>query len=381
MVVATRVLQLAEDYEPPGFAHVPGPDAAIFLCAVDHRTGYRGRHLVDGKGPFAGSALMWELGLRAARGRPGLLGASALLDVDTATVGDAFRVDGETGRGPGPAGGALARAGQRPRAGYSGSAAALLRGERGSPLGHGGLIARLAPFDAYSDPLAKKGFLFAKICERRGWLEVGDPEAWEVSADNVLMRLALRSGLVDEGPLDRVRAQTRAAFKRLAGETGISPPLLDDLLWELGRDDPDLLGARRRRPARAASRSGLPLVLTRGGPLRARGISRESTDRADEGPRCDLARQGEGALGWRARDCALRSRPRPPASIAGSGGTTIPPPPPPHGGRAKIVDGLAVAPSDAPQKVVAAIAAANRIANGPPVLLGRRPSELEVRLL
>jgi hypothetical protein len=119
----------------------------------------------------------------------------------------------------------------------------LLRASEGRLSGRGGLIARLASFDAYSDPLAKKGFLFAKICERRGWLAVVDPEAWEVSADNVLMRLALRSGLVEEGPLDRVRAQTRAAFKRLAGETGISPPLLDDLLWELGRDDPDLIGA------------------------------------------------------------------------------------------------------------------------------------------
>ena len=37
------------------------------------------------------------------------------------------------------------------------------------------------------------------------WLEVSDPESWEVSADNVLMRLALRSGLVPEGDVDQVR--------------------------------------------------------------------------------------------------------------------------------------------------------------------------------
>jgi len=91
--------------------------------------------------------------------------------------------------------------------------------------------------------LAKKSFLFAKIAERRGWLSVSDPEAWEVSADNVLMRIALRCGLVEPGELDVVRAATREAFKQLAAEAGVAVPVLDDLLWELGRDDPDLLGS------------------------------------------------------------------------------------------------------------------------------------------
>ncbi len=57
------------------------------------------------------------------------------------------------------------------------------------------------------------------------------------------MRLALRSGLVDQGPLDDVRVATRRAFKDLALQTDIPVPVLDDMLWELGRDDPDLLGA------------------------------------------------------------------------------------------------------------------------------------------
>ncbi len=39
-----------------------------------------------------------------------------------------------------------------------------------------------------------------------------------------------------------MRAATRAAFGQVAGAAGIEPPVLDDLLWELGRDDPDLLG-------------------------------------------------------------------------------------------------------------------------------------------
>jgi hypothetical protein len=56
------------------------------------------------------------------------------------------------------------------------------------------------------------------------------------------MRLALRSGLVHPGAGDEVRAATREAFRRVADAAEIEPPALDDLLWELGRDDRDLLG-------------------------------------------------------------------------------------------------------------------------------------------
>ena len=62
-------------------------------------------------------------------------------------------------------------------------------------------------------------------------------------ADNVLMRLALRSGLVEPVELADVRAATRDAFKQVAERSGVPPPVLDDLLWELGRDNPDLVGA------------------------------------------------------------------------------------------------------------------------------------------
>jgi hypothetical protein len=124
-----------------------------------------------------------------------------------------------------------------------GGARELLEASAGRLGGDGGLLALHAPNEAYSDPLAKKSFLFAKICERRGWFEARDPESWEVCADNVLMRLGLRSGLVEPGPLADVRAATRDVFKLVAERSGVPPQVLDDLLWELGRDDPDLLGA------------------------------------------------------------------------------------------------------------------------------------------
>jgi hypothetical protein len=243
--VVERVRALWRDYTPPDFAHVPNPDAAIFLCAVDHKTGYERDHLVDGEGPFAGSELMWAVALR----RADELNAASLRDVEAPMVEGLFRIDDET----------VADAGRRAQlwrdlaAGlllaYDGSAQSLLDSAGGRL---DDLLDRLGAFDAYADPLAKKAQLFAKICERRGWLSVSDPKNWEVSADNVLMRLALRSGLVGEGDLDQVRAETRDAFKRIALETRISPPELDDMLWELGRDDPDLLGtvADVREPPR-----------------------------------------------------------------------------------------------------------------------------------
>jgi hypothetical protein len=240
--VAARVKELAEGYEPPGFAETPGVDAALFLCAIDHRTGYRRAFLVGGKGPYDGSALLWALGCAAERRRPGLLSAASLADVDADRVAELFRIGGETLAGP-PERAQLWRnlaAGLGER--YEGSAEALLAAAE-SRLGRpGGLIARLAEFEAFADPLAKKSYLFAKIAARRGWFAVADAESWELCADNVLMRLALRSGLVHPGPVDVVRAATREALKRVAEEAGLEPPLLDDLLWELGRRDPDLLG-------------------------------------------------------------------------------------------------------------------------------------------
>lgn len=232
---------------------MPDPDAALFLCAIDHRTGYRRAHTVDGRGPYGGSELMWALGLRAAAREPGLLRAERLRDVGAEQVASWFRADEETVADAAERADLwrdLARGLERD---YGGAAAAVLAAPAGMLAGAQGLVARLARYRAYSDPLAKKAFLFAKIAERRGWLEVADPEHWEVAADNVLMRLALRSGLVEPGPLDRVRADTRTAMKELAASAGTSPPLLDDMLWELGREDPDLLGSEAgdlREPAR-----------------------------------------------------------------------------------------------------------------------------------
>ncbi len=240
---AERVRELAEGYEPPDYAEVPTPDAALFLCAIDHQTGFEGRHTVDGAGPYEGSALLWALGLRAEARVPGAITARSLLDVAPESIEAVFRVDGKP-VADGEKRAALWRElARRLAKDYGGKVEALIEASKGRLDGPGGMMLRLSAFEAYSDPLRKKSFLFCKIAERRGWLEVTDPENWQVSADNVLMRLALRAGLVEQGEVEEVREATKEAFKQVADRAEIAPPLLDDLLWERGREDPDLLGS------------------------------------------------------------------------------------------------------------------------------------------
>jgi hypothetical protein len=240
--VTQRVRKLADGYEPPSFSHVPDPDAALFLCAIDHQTGYRGRYLVGGRGPFEGSALLWAVGLQQALRQRGLLTAAGLRGVTPERVAELFRIGGETVADPERRAELWRDLADGLARDHGGEAEALLAASAGQLSGTGGLLDLLAGYEAYADPLAKKSFLFAKLCARRGWLEVRNPESWEVCADNVLMRLALRSGLVHPGTGDEVRAATRDAFQQVAQAAGMEPPVLDDLLWELGRDDPDLLG-------------------------------------------------------------------------------------------------------------------------------------------
>jgi hypothetical protein len=237
--VAERVRAIAAGYRPPGFEHVPDPDSAIFLCAVDHKAGYRGEHLVEGRGPYRGSALMWEAGLAAARREPGLLTAARLASAGEADVDGWFEVEGDRVADPARRAALWRNLADGLLIDHGGSAQALLDAADGSLTE---LLALLRPYRAYADPLGKKSYLLAKIAQRRGWFEASDPRLWQVSADSVLMRIALRSGLVAPGPLERVRADTRARLRMLADASGVEVPVLDDMIWELGREDPDLLG-------------------------------------------------------------------------------------------------------------------------------------------
>jgi hypothetical protein len=255
--VVVRVQELAKDYEPPSFEEVPNPDAALFLAAIDHQTGYTEAHEVDGQGPYEGSALLWALGLRAEKRAPGALTARSLLGVDPAAIAAVFRAGQDILHDPERRAKLWDDLAKGLLKDYSGQAEALIEASGGKLGGPTGVLFRLSEFDAFADPLRKKAFLVAKIWERRGWLEVSDPENWEVSADNVLMRLALRSGLVGQSDVEEVREATLKAFKAVAEEAKISPPVLDDLLWEKGREDPDLIGDEAGDLAEPPRREGV----------------------------------------------------------------------------------------------------------------------------
>ena len=194
--VAARVRDLAAGYTPPTFDHIPDPDSALFLCAADHKTGYGEEQMVAGEGPFSGSALLWAVALDAAERDEGLLTAVRLRDVSGAEVAEMLEVEGETVADPDRRAMLWRDLAAGIERDHGGEAKALLDAADGRLGGDGGLLDLLARYEAYSDPLQKKSFLFAKIAERRGWLAVQDPDSWQVCADNVLMRLALRSGLV-----------------------------------------------------------------------------------------------------------------------------------------------------------------------------------------
>ena len=146
--VVERVRELWRDYTPPDFAHIPGPDAEIFLCAVDHLTGYDRAHLVDGEGPFQGSELMWAAALR----RSELLNAAALREVQAAMVAELFSVDDETVADPDRRAALWRDLAAGLERDYDGSARRLLD-SAGVLLAD--LLDRLAAFEAYADPLAK----------------------------------------------------------------------------------------------------------------------------------------------------------------------------------------------------------------------------------
>jgi hypothetical protein len=255
--VVARVKELAADYDAPTFDEVPHPDAALFLSAIDHQTGYTEPHSVDGEGPYEGSALLWALGLRAERRAPGALTARSLLGVPAEAIAAVFRAGQDTLHDPERRAKLWDNLAKGMLKDYGGQAEALIEASGGMLGGQGGVLFRLSEFDAFADPLRKKAFLLAKIWERRGWLEVSDPENWEVSADNVLMRLALRSGLVEQGDVEEVREATLKAFKAVADEAEISPPVLDDLLWEKGREDADLIGDEAGDLAEPPRREGV----------------------------------------------------------------------------------------------------------------------------
>lgn len=116
------------------------------------------------------------------------------------------------------------------------------------------LLGRLAAMEAYVDPVAKKSHLLLMFLHECGLWPLADPENLEIAIDYHVMRVALRTGIVEvEDPELRrrltcqdpvteaedtaIRLAVREACRTiLAGVPELSRFRLDNLLWMIGRN-------------------------------------------------------------------------------------------------------------------------------------------------
>jgi hypothetical protein len=115
-----------------------------------------------------------------------------------------------------------------------------------------GFLDRLSKFEGYSDPHHKKAFVLLKILDRLGLFNPEDRENLYIPVDYHLIRMALRTGLVDvtdEGLAhqlssrqeasqqddDEIRQVVKLAYKILESESQIDVFVLDEIFWTIGR--------------------------------------------------------------------------------------------------------------------------------------------------
>ncbi len=228
----------------------------FFMVAIDHRTHPRGRLFrgkVDGV-ELTGAELLWALAKRRFILDQQFFSPAHLSKVTINEIRELFRSHGLVVSGPRDRARLLRDCAQKLERYYDGSVLNLIRASQDYLLRRGGrgLLQLLKPFEAYSDPLNKKSFLLVKFLVRRGYLRPKDPENLHVPIDNVVQRLALRTGILQliDHKLERkikvgapippveetaLRQLTSRAFDRVGEALGMPATYLDDILWEFGR--------------------------------------------------------------------------------------------------------------------------------------------------
>ena len=250
--VVERVRELDAGYAPPDFAHVPDPDAALFLCAVDHKAGYERPHRVGGQGPFSGSELMWVVALA---GAPGRGGCGPRRSRRSPPARSPTCSGSTTRRSPtrvaGPSSGATSPPGSN---GAYGGAAASAAGRRRRPPRRAGRAARAARgVSRLRRPAGEEGAAAGedlrapRVVRGRRSRELGGLGRQRADAPGAALRAGRARGLAE------VRAATRAEFKRVAAAVD---PTAATRRPALGTRPLESGPARKRgrRPARAATR-------------------------------------------------------------------------------------------------------------------------------
>ena len=245
-------------YPPPSASRRDVTLFFLVMVAMDHRLSRPGRPyeaFIDNR-LYHGADLLYKLGSKRFREDPGFFEASRLSTVTVRDVVEwlSVKVDGRTVKPPDPEVRAelLRDLGVKLLKLYDGDPYAMVVEARGClKSGGGGFINLLKVFKAYQDPVEKKAYLLAKFLERRGVLQVVDHYNKEVPVDNHLVRIAIRTGVVevDDNTLEAVAARlelsedddvmirlaARMAYKEVARSGGLDPFILDDILWSFGR--------------------------------------------------------------------------------------------------------------------------------------------------
>lgn len=228
----------------------------FFLVAIDHRTHGTKRFEAKIDGEFYhGSDLMFYLARRAQQKDPALFTAHKLVNISEEDVASIFTIEDRVVSNASQRAMLLQDAAKKLLENYEGDirnlfemADSYLFREDGK-----GILQLLKGFKAYEDPLQKKSFLLIKLLRRQGLLTVEDIQNLKFPVDNVLMAIALRSGLLKVNDIDlekklldgellsdeeviQLRKATQEAFKAVSRASGLGPDILDDLLWTYGRE-------------------------------------------------------------------------------------------------------------------------------------------------
>ncbi|MFP3909338.1 MAG: queuosine salvage family protein [Archaeoglobaceae archaeon] len=228
----------------------------FFMVAIDHSThgAKRFEATIDGYF-YHGSDLMFYLARRAQEKDPYMFTARRLVNISEEDVTSIFTIDDRVVSNPSQRAELLQDAAKKLLEHYYGDIRNLfgmsddyLSREDGK-----GLLQLLKDFKAYEDPLQKKSFLLVKLLRRQNLLTIKDIQNLKFPVDNVLMTIALQSGLlkVNEKILEKklldgellsdsevvqLRKATQQAFEVVSRASGMGPDILDDLLWTYGRE-------------------------------------------------------------------------------------------------------------------------------------------------
>jgi len=231
------------------------PNYVFFLVAIDHRTHpepKRFEAFVGGK-LYHGSDLMYLLARRAQKNEPDLFTAKKMIKVTEKDITRIFSIGDVTIRDPAERALLLRDCAQKLIDHYESDLRNLLKSSERYLIRQDGMgiLQQLRKFQAYKDPLMKKSHLLVKILRRQGYFEPVDIENLSFPVDNILMEVALRSGLVkahalqgkiargeqlDEMEVESLRNATREAFEIVSRKSKIPPDILDDIIWAFGRE-------------------------------------------------------------------------------------------------------------------------------------------------